>query len=107
MNPLYRGIPHKTIEQKAIRFVGNTYREALQTAKRKGAKGDPILSISKSSMTVIYYPSTELHQIALDLQAKKQAEQAAIKAEQERPTVLSYVRNLMAEKIKTQSYFAN
>ncbi len=106
MNKLsYRGIPHKVIEEKAIRFVGNTYREAMQTARRKGATGEPILSISKSSMSVVYYPSAELYQMALDLQAQKLAEQAAKKAELEQPNVLNYVRNLIAQKVKTQSRF--
>ncbi|MBJ9961779.1 hypothetical protein I5730_14645 [Acinetobacter nosocomialis] len=105
MNTMYRGIPHKTIEEKAIRFVGNTYREAMMTAKRKGAKGDPILCMSKSSMTIVYYPSAELHQMAIEMQAQKQAEKAAIQAERERPTVLTYVRDMMAQKIKTQSRF--
>lgn len=106
MNELsYRGIPHKTIEAKAIRFFGNTYREALQTAKRKGAIGEPILTISKGAVCIIHYPSAELHEMALANQAQKIAEQAAIKAERERPHVLNNVRNLIAEKIKTQKAF--
>lgn len=103
MNKLnYRAIPQKTIEAKAIRFVGNSYREAMLVARRKGAIGEPLLVISKTSISIVYYPSAELYEIAVEIHERAQAYQAAIKAERDRPTALTNVRNIMNAKMQKQ-----
>ena len=63
----------KTIEAKAIRFVGNSYREAMLVARRKGAIGEPLLVISKTSISIVYYPSAELYEMAVEIHERAQA----------------------------------
>ncbi|PKF35529.1 hypothetical protein [Acinetobacter proteolyticus] len=99
MNKLnYLAIPQHVIEAKAIRFVANTPKEALELAKRKGAIGEPILTLSKASSTTVYFASDELKNMALELQ--KRAEN--IRRDQDKTNVLTRVQNLLNAKLKKQ-----
>ena len=98
----YTAIPQKVIEAKAIRFVGNSYREAILVARRKGAIGEPILAISKASISVIYYPSAELYEKALAIHERKEAEKAALQYEIDRPNAVNNARNLINAKLLKQ-----
>lgn len=98
----YRSIPQHVIEAKAVRFIGRTHKEALEAASRKGVLGAPILSISKTSVCTVYYPSAELYEMAVAIYQRRLIEQAAQKAEFERPTALTRTRDLISAKMQKQ-----
>lgn len=103
MNKLsYRGIPQHVIEAKAVRFIGRTHKDALEAAARKGVLGAPILSICKTSVCTVYYPSAELYEMAVENHTRRLAEKAALKAEHERPTAITRTRDLISAKMQKQ-----
>lgn len=102
----YSVIPQIEAKKLANRYLGNSLREAIQLAKRHGENSDPIMSFSKSNMTIVYYPSPLLDALVLktmtEAQAKKDAEKLALNVDNNRSNAISRTRDVIAVKLAKQ-----
>ena len=105
MNNLnYCIIPQETVKAIANRYIGNSLREAVKTAKNRGEIGEPIMAMSKNHMSIVYYPNPELNELVIEamnkIQQQKQAIHDAEVLAHNANNAVNRTRNMIAAKLK-------